>query len=59
MILRSEPFTLEKSFADLITELQKTKRCWCLGTDVDDNELNCDVRSIIGFSTNDSIGKAI
>ena len=57
--VRSEPFTLEKSFADLITDLQKINRCWFLGTDVDDNELNCNVKSIIGFSTNDSIGKAI
>jgi len=57
--VRSEPFTLEKSFANLITNLQKINRCWFLGTDIDDNELNCDVKSIIGFSTNDSIGKAI
>ena len=52
----SEPFTLERSFADLVTRLQQIDNCWFFGTDPNDNNLNCNVRSILGYSTNESIG---
>tara|TARA_B110000467_G_C18326230_1_gene489227 strand:- start:1728 stop:2798 length:1071 start_codon:yes stop_codon:yes gene_type:complete len=55
----SKPFTLERSFADLITRLQQINKCWFSGTDPNDNDLTCDVKWILGYSTNDSIGTGI
>lgn len=55
----SSPFTLERSFADLIVRLQEIDNCWFCGTDPNDNDLTCDVKWILGYSTNDSIGKDI
>lgn len=52
----SEPFKLERSFADLVTRLQEIDNCWFFGTDPNDNNLNCNVKSILGYSTNESIG---
>jgi hypothetical protein len=55
----SKPFTLERSFAELITRLQQIETCWFSGTDPNDNDLTCDVKWILGYSTNDSIGTGI
>jgi hypothetical protein len=52
----SKPFTLERSFAELMVRLQQIDNCWFFGTDPNDNNLTCDVKCVLGYSTNDSIG---
>tara|TARA_B100000809_G_C14980092_1_gene474191 strand:- start:262 stop:732 length:471 start_codon:yes stop_codon:yes gene_type:complete len=54
-----DPFTLERSFAELIIRLQQINNCWFIGTDPNDNNLTCNVKWILGYSTNDSIGTGI
>ena len=54
-----EPFTLERSFAELMVRLQQIDKCWFSGTDPNDNDLTCDVKWVLGYSTNDSIGQGI
>ena len=54
-----EPFTLERSFANLMVRLQQIDKCWFSGTDPNDNDLTCDVKWVLGYSTNDSIGMGI
>ena len=51
-----EPFTLERSFAELMIRLQQIDTCWFSGTDPNDNDLTCNADWVLGYSTNDSIG---
>ena len=57
--LMSQPFALEDSFSKLICDLQELDDCWYSGTDPYDNDITCNVKSVIGYSTNDSIGLEI